>query len=228
MALMYVYALLPTPTTALALPPGFASAAVQVISQGPLAAIAEAIASVEALQQDDEHLMQAVLNHDRVIRSLFAQTSLLPLRFGTCLASEAALAQYLIEHSQEHLRTLQHLAGKAEYCLSLTPLEASSEPAIAPEDTTGKAYFLAKKQRYQAQADRQRQQAADKDHLLEAISQRYGDLRQGEPKAGTERVYLLVDRAQEPELQRQLQAWQTQTPHWSLLLGEALPPYHFL
>lgn len=228
MSLMYVYAFLPTPTAALALPPGFAGATVRVISQGPLAAIAEAIPSVEALQRDDEHLMQAVLSHDRVIRSLFAQISLLPLRFGTCLASEAALLQYLIEHAQEHLQTLQHLAGKAEYCISLTPLEAPPEPAIAPEDTTGKAYFLAKKQRYQAQTERQRQQIADKEHLLEAIAQHYGDLRRAEPKAGTERVYLLVDQAQELELQRQVQTWQTQTPHWSLLLGEALPPYHFL
>ncbi len=78
---IYVYALLVPTASPLVLPLGMERDIELVYSSG-LAAIIEPEISLEAIQATDERLLQAVLNHDRVIRELFQQTPLLPLRFG--------------------------------------------------------------------------------------------------------------------------------------------------
>jgi hypothetical protein len=38
----------------------------------------------------------------------------------------------------------------------------------------------------------------------------------------------LIDQTQTLQLQDQFNQWQSQSHHWQLSLGDALPPYHFL
>jgi Gas vesicle synthesis protein GvpL/GvpF len=220
---MYTYAFLPA--IPIELPEGIAGS-LQVICTEGLAALVEPDLAVESLQANDKQLVQAVMTHDRVIRELFEQTTVLPLRFGTCFVSRQGLLEHLASNSEEYLGKLNGLQGKAEYPLRLTPIPFP-DSSIAPE-TKGKDYFLAKKQIFQDQSDWVAQQQQQLAALWDSIAQRYPSWVKGEADQGVERVYLLSDRSDELLLHQFLKGWQSRYTHWKLSLGESLPPYHFV
>lgn len=223
---MYTYAFLNTPTHTLELPQGI-EGVLELISCDRLSALVEPKLSFEALQENDAQLVEAVLTHDRVIRELFQQTPLLPLRFGTCFVSAEGLLAHLQTHNQEYLEKLALFGSKVEYTLKLTPLPLAVESAL-PTETQGREYFLAKKRRFQSQFEQQQQQTNEWQALVQAIALTYPNPVLGEAQDGSQRVYLLVSQQDEPQLYDYLEAWQAQCPHWELTLSEALPPYHFV
>lgn len=222
---MYTYAFLHRTATDLVLPQGIAGN-LQFLATHQIAAVVEPDLAFEAFQTSDNRLMQAVLSHDRVLRALFDQTVVLPLRFGTLFVSREGLLEHLETAESFYREKLKELDGKAEYTLKLLPRELT-EVAI-PAEATGRAYFLAKKQRYQTLAEQQQQQQEELKQVQQAIAQLYPDLVYSEPQEGVERLHLLTARQSEPLLSQHLQNWQAQCPHWDLSLGEALPPYHFV
>lgn len=223
---MYVYALLRTDALPIELPPGL-QAPLAIVSAGPLAAIVEPGLTAQLLPTTEAPLIQAVLHHDRVLCTVFAQTTVLPLRFGRCFVSEASLQQYLQNQAEPHLQQLTALAGLAEYTIKLIPLlPAATEPEL-PSTTGGRAYFLAKKQRYQTLQEQQTQQQQERQALLSAIAQSFPYvLPEAEAEIGNT-VHLLASRNLE-DWQEHWQAWQNQSPHWQLTCQGPLPPYHFL
>ncbi|HCF29524.1 MAG TPA: gas vesicle protein [Cyanobacteria bacterium UBA11049] len=226
---MYTYAFFKTPAAPLELSKGIRGL-VQIVSCGDLSALVEPELSLETLKDRDDHLMQAVLIHDRAIRDLFDQTTILPLRFGTCFVSLEGLQAHLSEHQGEYLEKLARFAGKAEYVLKWIPVAQPAEPektAIDP-NVQGREYFLAKKQRYQTQLTQQQQQAAEIQAVMRTIAQTYADIVPGETQGKEERLYLLINRQEESLLLQNFQSWQRQCPHWEMQLEAALPPYHFL
>ena len=225
---MYTYAFFKTPIIPLAALPDGIAGTVQIINSDDLSALVEPGLALEALQEKDDLLVQAVLAHDRVICELFRQTTVLPLRFGTSFASLERLLAQLSSHRDEYLSKLSQVEGKAEYTLKLTPVELSSEPSSTETETQGRDYFLAKKRRYQTQLERQNQQQAERQQVMEAIASTYPNLVLGEAQGSVERIYLLCDRQEEPLLQQHLQGWEALCSQWQLHLGEALPPYHFV
>ena len=198
---------------------------VQIVESGQLSALVEPDLDLEVLQRDDAHLVQAVLTHDRMICELFGQTTILPLRFGTYFVSLESLVEHLNTHQDSYLAKLAQLEGKAEYRLKLTPHELL---VAAPSGVKGKQYFLAKKQQYQIQQVQQAQQQAQLAQVFVSISGAYPDYQVTEAEEGAEKLYFLVDRQQETALYQNLQTWQNHCTHWELMLGEALPPYHFV
>ncbi|MBW4580992.1 MAG: GvpL/GvpF family gas vesicle protein [Tildeniella nuda ZEHNDER 1965/U140] len=221
---MYTYAFLKTPLTPLTLPRGI-DTLVQIADAGQLSAVVEPALDLDSLQKDDTLLVQAVLAHDRILRSLFCQTTMLPLRFGTSFRSLPSLLAHLHTHQQAYLSKLIQLEGKAEFTLKLTPV-AFPELAIAPE-VKGKAYFLAKKEQYQTQLSYQKQQEDAMRQIEQTIAQTYPHYYLSEAETGAKTLYLLVARDRESQLCQQVQTLQQQNPQWELNLGEALPPYHF-
>lgn len=222
---MYTYAFLMSDVT-LDLPEGIWGS-LELVAVERLAALVEPELPLAVLQQTDRQLMQAVLSHDRVIQDLFQQTTVLPLRFGTCFVSRQRLLEHLQFHQQEYLEKLTQLQGKAEYAVKLTPLPLP-EFAI-PTEVQGKDYFLAKKRRYQDQSEWQQQQQQELEQLHRLIQQRYVNaVRSNETADGIERIYLLHPHQAEQQLQTYLADWQDQSRCWSLTLGEMLPPYHFV
>lgn len=221
---MYTYAFCRTPTVALELPSGIMGT-LQVVTSANLAAIVEPDLAVKHLQQDDALLVQAVLAHDRVMRLLCQQTTILPLRFGTCFHALPELLDHLQTQQHIYLNQLTQLEGKAEYTLKLTPI-ACPETAIAT-DLTGKHYFLAKKQQYQAQLSYYSQQRAVLSQITHAIRSAYPHCQSSESPSEAQSIHVLVARDQEQQLCQQIQTWQQQYPQWAFSLGEALPPYHF-
>lgn len=222
---MYTYAFLSHSDIPLNLPEGIWGS-LQLVTVDGLAALVEPDLTPEALQTSDDVLVQAVLCHDQVIREVFEQATLLPLRFGTCFVSRQGLVEHLGAHSTEYLHKLTKLRGQAEYLLKLDPLAAPE--AATQADLKGKEYFLAKKQHYQAQTEWQQQQQVELEKLLDTIALRFPNWTQTEASDDVERIYVLSDRQDEFLLYDWVKTWQSLYTHWELSLGQALPPYHFV
>lgn len=222
---MYTYAFIPESAARLELPAGIAGS-LQAVWDSGIGALVEAELDVEALQRSDERLMRAVLHHDQVIREMFEQTVLLPLRFGTYFVSSEKLLEHLQVHAAAYLDKLAELSDKVEYTLKLIPPDLTA--VTNAEDASGKGYFLAKKQQFQRQLEQQQQKQSELEALQEAIASLYPNWRLDTPRDGIERIHLLVDRADESALSTHFNQWSALSPHWQLSLGEALPPYHFV
>lgn len=222
---MYTYAFLHRQTTIANLPPGIAGS-LQRVDTPSLSAVIEPQLDLGLVQQNDDRLVQAVLAHDRVMQSLFRQTVVLPLRFGTCFVSQTALLEHLHFHNTEYLAKLDTLTDKAEYVLKAIPLAFNA--TTAPTELTGRDYFFAKKQRLQAQASHQQTQQAELETLHRSILEAYQDVVYSPASEDGHRIYLLLPRSIETELWQRVGQWQLQCPHWQLEVGEALPPYHFV
>jgi hypothetical protein len=225
---MYLYAVLKSSTN-LELPEGLVGP-LCMVQQEQLGAVVEPQLAPETLRDADERVqLRAILCHDRVLQDLFQQVDVLPVPFGTFLVSEAALVQHLAAHQVTYLDKLQRIAQQAEYTLKAQPLPLVLD--ALPEETRGKDYFLAKKRRYQQQDDYRQQQQAQFQSLLEAIAAAY-PICHSDPnpdsKDDVERIHLLVHRTAGEPLQAQVEQWQAQCSTWTLILGEALPPYHFV
>ncbi|MEB3211065.1 MAG: GvpL/GvpF family gas vesicle protein [Leptolyngbyaceae bacterium] len=222
---VYVYAFLRRPTVALTLPPGINSS-VEIACVGDIAAITESGIAIEALQSDDANLMQAIVAHDRVLRAIFEQTAILPLRFGTCFVSGDRLMEHLHQHASTYLTSLEDLSGKAEYMLKAIPLELETPPI--DQETKGKAYLLEKKRQYQAQSSYQQQQRDELDDLLHLIDQAYPYVFAASDDSEVKKINILHSRKEEDSLLQTYLQWRDRYQSWDLHLSEALPPYHFI
>ncbi|MGK7918718.1 MAG: GvpL/GvpF family gas vesicle protein [Trichodesmium sp.] len=221
----YVYAFL-LPKSSLVLPKGMKQE-VELIAYQNLAALAEANVSIEAIQETDEKLLEAVLNHDRVIREIFQQTSLLPLRFGNAFAAVENIIHHLQNNQQQYLTTITELAEKAEYTVTFSPVSPPSTLEIT--EARGKAYLLAKKQRFQQQQAFQTEQHQQWENIRQLIVQDYPKLVfKDSTEGGIKQVYLLANREVELLTTQHLPTWQANCPHWQISLSEPLPPYHFV
>jgi Gas vesicle synthesis protein GvpL/GvpF len=118
---MYTYAFLPNSAQILRLPSGIAGS-LKVLQVDNLAALVEPNLVFEEVQTSDEQLVRAALAHDRVIRELFQQTPVLPLRFGTRFVSQQGLLEHLEVHQVEYSQKLADVRGKAEYFLKVVPI----------------------------------------------------------------------------------------------------------
>jgi hypothetical protein len=229
---MYTYAFFQTPTSPLKLPQGIRGS-LQIINFQGLSALVEPDLKAEDLPDTDEKLMQAVLIHDQIICTVFQQITLLPLRFGICFSSATAIFEHLALHQQNYLQKLQQFQGKAEYCLQAVSLEPTpntptqTNPIDSPPQR-GREYFLAKKQLHQRQLEHQQQQTQEWQQLVDTISQTHPEIRLADSQPSRERIYILIHQTKELKLQEQLNQWQSQSHHWQLTLGDAIPPYHFL
>lgn len=222
---LYTYAFVRQSEEAIALPMGIQQQT-QLLETEGLVAVVEPELDIERLQANDEQLMQAVFAHDRVIQSVFEQTVVLPLRFGTCFTSAAGLIDHLKQRSPAYQQFLADFTGKAEYTIKASPLELPTEPAATP--AKGKDYLLQKKKQYQAQTSHQQRQQDEFDQLLQLIGERYPFESGNSLDSEVRRINLLCDRHEQSLLQSNYQTWREACSCWELSLSDALPPYHFV
>jgi Gas vesicle synthesis protein GvpL/GvpF len=222
---LYTYGFLATPELGLEMPLGICDR-VFLISNIGIAAVVEIGVNLESLQQNERQLITAVLSHDRVICELFRQTTILPLRFGTCFTSKQNLLTHLQSESQEYLQKLHQFKDKSEYLLKF--ISRTTDETVIPIESAGKQYFLAKQQRYKAQQEFYANQTAEWEGVVLQITEIYKSAIVIQPQNQEGRIYLLVSRHDENLLAKQFIAWQKACPRWELQLGEALPPYHFI
>lgn len=224
--MLYTYCLIPCSEDPISLPKGFMGE-LKLIKEEVIAAVTEPDLPQKELEQNDEKLIQAVIHHDTVIRELFPNTPLLPLRFGTYFRGEEDLLQHLASNSQRYHKKIQDLANKIELTLKLTPIPFPEDNSES-KTVKGKSYLKAKKQRYQQQTNYQKQQQNELKTFQEEIHQTHTQLVYGEPQESTERFYLLLDTRDLSLFSEQIQQWQQKLSCWEIASSEPLPPYHFL
>ncbi|MBP0013929.1 MAG: GvpL/GvpF family gas vesicle protein [Roseofilum sp. SBFL] len=225
---MYTYALIKTPETPLELPPGLVGD-LEVVTTGTLAAITEPQLSptkMEALVQDDQLLEQAYIHYGVVVCDLFAKTTILPLKFYHCFRDRLALEEHLTTHQDQYLNTLNTLDGKGEYILKAFPKPLELPPL--DKEQKGKAYFLAKKQRYQQQQEYQNQQNSQWQTLTEQVLALYPEAVIPEPQEDKWQLFWLAQKDRRSLLEEHLFTWQELCPDWDLNLSDPIPPYDFL
>lgn len=225
---MYVYAFLRAsaydPKLSMeTLPMGIEDASALVVCDR-LAALTEPGLSIEDLQQTDEQLMRAVMDHDRVIQEVFQSTSVLPLRFGTSFLSKDHLISHLQEKQDEYWQKLSALDGKAEYLVKLLPYAYQAPEELSEQK--GRNYFLAKKQRYQAKTTYQEQQQQEFQDFYQFLQAQPCDVVHGKGDEELERLFVLISRDQEDWFRQLLQNHTARC--WQIHVGDALPPYHFV
>jgi len=225
---MYTYALIKTPPTALELPPGLVGD-LELVGTSQLAAITEPRMSptkMEALVQDDGLLEQAYIHYGVVVCDLFAKTTILPLKFYHCFRDRPALEEHLSTHQDQYLKRLHTLEGKGEYILKAFPKPLELPPL--EKEQKGKAYFLAKKRRYQEQQEYQNRQEEQWDRLTEQVLALYPEAIIPESEDEKRELFWLGDKNGRSPLENHLLTWQALCPDWDLHLSDPIPPYDFL
>jgi hypothetical protein len=233
--MLYVFAILAAPAPAQEIT-GI-NKSIAYIQVDNLLAAYEPDIDIEALKRSEQaELLAVIVQHDRITAELFAQQTLLPLRFGTAFVSEAALRDYL-QNSQSRLSDrLNQLSGYGEYLL-----KGQLEQAEVKPDTNlkGREYLLAKKQQYEDLQQAQQRQKEQQSQLIELLRSHTSQSNQDQQsdrdylqiatpqEAEDLRVYLLLTQTQAEQLNQTLQQWQVDFPAWQLTLSEPLPPYHF-
>jgi len=222
--MIYLYALCPSLAAFPEPPVGIGEAEVEVLTVEPLGAVIERDVDVAQLKANDAKLMEAVLAHDRVLGHFFSQTPLLPLRFGTQFKDIDSIKAFLADQGETYRQRLEHLLDKAEYLVKLMP-QPLELPAIADE-LKGRDYFLAKKQRLQAQTAVLNQQAAELQQFLDGLETSNIPFVRSTPQDTEERLHILLSRDADAT-QAFMLAWQQQLSTWQIVCSEPLPPYHF-
>lgn len=228
---MYVYAFIKSQSYSIKSLTGI-SEPVTLVDAGGLSAVVELNLQAEHLPQtsNEEQLMQAVLTHDRIVCQIFKETTILPLRFGTCFDSEARLLQHMKNHEDHYCQQLEKLMGRGEYLLQGTPrtFSENTQPTeTSPKPVKGRDYFLQKKRLHHQRLNLKEQQEKQWQDLIDAIV-RIHPIVHGKPHQQSERIYILMPRNQELTLIQWLNEQQKKIDLWELNLGNALPAYHFL
>ena len=230
--MLYTFAILLEPVPEY-LPLGITGKPIQYLQCDRLVAVIEPDVDIEALKVlSEQSLMQAIVQHDRLICELFADRPLLPLRFGTAFVSISALETYLQTESEKLETNLQKLAGYAEFLISGTAIAPKTETAT---NLKGKNYLLAKREQYlqqeQWRSQLQQESLAYLQVLVESLEPEIykPEFQQVETQGSEDvRVYALLPRSQFEQLQQVTRSWQQEHPHWQITWSQPLPPYHFL
>ena len=97
--------------------------------------------------------VERIIAYEEVVEALFAERTVVPMRFGSILASEAEVARHLQERAAEFRAQLRELSGCAEMgirVLALPPRGAGpmaagrSRPGRPPAPGSGHAYLRAR------------------------------------------------------------------------------------
>jgi hypothetical protein len=99
-----------------------------------------------------------VLAHERVVEAMMDRGAVLPLRFGTQLEGEDALAAVLTERRDELLGALERVRGKVELGLRVIP-QPGADRELGARQLSGRSYILAR-----AREHRRRERAAVEVH----------------------------------------------------------------
>lgn len=83
------------------------------------------------------------MRHEKVIEAVMANGTVLPLRFGTRVQSEAELVDAIATRHDELARAIDRVRGHGEIGLRVVPRDSDHQrQARSPERPSGRAYLL--------------------------------------------------------------------------------------
>lgn len=130
------------------------------------------------------HDLEAIRQHDRVVRAALRSATPLPARFRTVFADEAALRTSLRERADSLKEALERVVGRVEMGVRVA-WEAPQQPAFIAPSGGGRAYLEARRREMEADAELRRAASALLDEVDRALSvERSATARVVLPEAG--------------------------------------------
>jgi hypothetical protein len=137
---VYLYALIKATTVDLADVRGINSSAVRMLTRGQVGAVVGDVPLATLDLPDEElsekgRLAELAVSHDAVIRTLFAQAPVLPLRLATVVPDDTTALRVLDECAPSALDRLSRLDGHAEWAVRLrrvteTPVDGQVDAPV--------------------------------------------------------------------------------------------------
>lgn len=181
----------------------------------------DALAAVCTPAADPEMSAETLWQHEEVVEALMADRDLLPVRYGTRLEDERAVARAVEERRDELAAALERVRGAIE--LSVRVVAPGTVPTTAiPADASSGAEYL----RLRSRADASREHAARALHdPLSALSRASLEGRPRPPELF--RAAYLVERDGVESFAAEVAALQEANAGLSILCTGPWPPYSF-
>jgi hypothetical protein len=164
---------------------------------------------------------QTLWHHEEVVEALMADRDLLPVRYGTRLDDEAAVARAMEGRSEELAAALDRVRGAVELSVRVMAAAATPSPPDPVATTSGAEYL-----RLRAQAEASREDAAGALH--EPLAALARESAQGRPRPPELfRAAYLVERGAVDSFVAEVGRLQGESPGLAVLCTGPWPPYSF-
>jgi Gas vesicle synthesis protein GvpL/GvpF len=181
----------------------------------------DGLAAVCTPASDEDLSSETLWHHEDVVEALMADRDLLPVRYGTRLEDEAAVARAMRDRRDELVAALDRVRGAVELSIRVVAAGRAPAPPDPPEAGSGAAYLRV---RAEAEADRDRAARALHEPLAaHARESAEGRLRPPE----LFRAAYLVDRDAIDSFVAEVARLQSANPGLGILCTGPWPPYSF-
>jgi hypothetical protein len=181
----------------------------------------DGLAAVCTRAQEPEFSAEALWRHEEVVEALMADRDLLPVRYGTLLEDEGAVAHAVEERRDELAAALDRVRGAVELSVRVMATE-TREAAPAATDAVSGAEYL----RSRSDADAERDRASRALHEPLAGLARASAEGRARPQELFSRAYL-VERDAVEAFAAEVARLQDANPALSILCTGPWPPYSF-
>ena len=237
--MVYVYAIADQPQAPIPATLGLESASLLALPYQDIAAVVSLLAATQVPVTKDN-----LWRHEAVVEALMAGRSVLPVRFGTMFANEAAVRVLLAEYYADFLADLARTRGHVELGVrvlcddddgQLQPLTANREGGEntsqeAPTYSSGRAYMMARvaeERQHQARRERAEVLAAEPHAALTRLATESTHQVLVTPRLLLTGAYL-VDRDAVTVFRQEVDALSAAHPAWRFLCTGPWPPYSFV
>ena len=181
----------------------------------------DGLAAVCTPARDAELSPETLWRHEDVVEALMADRDLLPVRYGTRLEDEAAVARAVEERRDELAAALDRVRGAVELSVRVVATGTRTSSVAAVEPSSG-AEYLRLRARVEANHDRT---ARALDEPLSALARASVEGRPRPPELF--RAAYLVERATVERFAAEVSRLQNLNPGLSILCTGPWPPYSF-
>jgi gas vesicle protein GvpL/GvpF len=164
---------------------------------------------------------ETLWRHEDVVEALMADRDLLPVRYGTRLEDEAAVARAVADRRDELVAALDRVRGAVELSVRVVATGTRTESLPAAEPTSGAEYL-----RLRARADASHERTAGSVRQpLSALARASVEGRPRPPELF--RAAYLVERGDVEPFAAEVARLQDANPGLSILCTGPWPPYSF-
>jgi hypothetical protein len=182
----------------------------------------DGLAAVCTPASEAEVSPETLWSHEEVVEALMADRDLLPVRYGTRLEDEAAVAQVMEGRRDELAAALERVRGAVELSVRVAASAARPGPPDPVETSSGAEYL-----RLRAQAE------ASRDDVSHAVHEPLTALARESTRGGPRppellRAAYLVDRDAVDSFVAEVARLQGESPGLAVLCTGPWPPYSFV
>lgn len=228
---MYLYAITDQPELPVPAEPGLEGTSLFSVTHQDIAAVVSTLATAKVPPTEDN-----VWRHEAIVEALMADRAVLPVRFGTVLADEAAVHATLAVHYADFAASLDRVRGRVELSLRVLWNDDVLPPQPSPAGGggcgkgCGRTYLMARlEEERQRQAWRQRAEAlaAELHTLLDRLAVESARQVLVTPRLLLTAAYL-VERDQVAAFRREVEALSAAHPELRFLCTGPWPAYSFV